>query len=457
MDTVLQFILKYTTIYFNLGLATGLVCGALLLLRPVLVRFLSPRQRLLLWATVWLSAYIPNCYEIFSWLHILPVTFRDLITPRTSYDLDSVPMYLPVYEGTGSYHVALPGGHAIPIQLELWLPVGLFLLLAAGMVVTVCYLERGSKQLKALAVRGRLLDWNGPELRPCGLWPEKDNIRVRLCTGLPTSFVYQKGEKIDGKRYNMIYLQEELSPERRALVLRHEINHIRLHHPWLKTIVSCGLAFHWWNPLVWLAFRCTCQDLELDCDRATLEQLSSQDCREYTKTLVELGAGRQIWDAPLAFGESDGAVRVKAAVSWKEQTFYVQDAWRQKNFWLWAAGWVILAAALLFFVGGPDDVVLSDDVDLQLTEQFGSVEHSVLYEQQLQQEQGTFSPSVTIQEGWRQFDYDWFFRTAYLLSDGRWGETAWYRYSSGNWEPSEWYWLSGPPDLTQYEHCYPSE
>ena len=114
MDTVLQFILKYTTIYFNLGLATGLVCGALLLLRPVLVRFLSPRQRLLLWATVWLSAYIPNWYEIFSWLHILPVTFRDLITPRTSYDLDSVPMYLPVYEGTGSYHVALPGGHARP-------------------------------------------------------------------------------------------------------------------------------------------------------------------------------------------------------------------------------------------------------------------------------------------------------------------------------------------------------
>ena len=28
MDTVLQCILKYTTIYFNLGLATGLVCGA---------------------------------------------------------------------------------------------------------------------------------------------------------------------------------------------------------------------------------------------------------------------------------------------------------------------------------------------------------------------------------------------------------------------------------------------
>ena len=455
MDTVLQLILKYATIYFNLGLATGLVCGALLLLRPVLVRFLSPRQRLLLWATAWLSAYTPIWYEIFSWLHILPVTFRDLITPRTSYDYDAVPMYLPVYEGTGSYHVALPGGHAIPIQLELWLPVGLFLLLAAGMVVTVCYLDRGSKQLKALAVRGRLLDWNGPELRPCGLWPEKDNIRVRLCTGLPTSFVYQKGEKIDGKRYNMIYLQEELSPERRALVLRHELNHLKRNHTWMKGIITCGLVLHWWNPLIWLAYKYTCLDLEMDCDRFTLEQLSPQNCREYAKTLVELGAGKQIWDAPLAFGESDGAARVKAAVTWKKQTIYVQEAWKQKNFWLRLPSFLLFLLLLLFFVGGPSNVVLPADLDLQITEQFGGREAFVRQDQQLRQAEGQFPQDVTIQQGWRQIDSDFFFRMVYQLSDGRWGESNWFAYRDGPWEPMGWDWLSGPPDLAGYTAYYP--
>ena len=65
--------------YLNLGLAVGLACGALLLLRPLLKRVLSPRQRLLLWMTAWLSAYVPQWYQILSWPHVLPVTFRDLI------------------------------------------------------------------------------------------------------------------------------------------------------------------------------------------------------------------------------------------------------------------------------------------------------------------------------------------------------------------------------------------
>ena len=36
--------------------------------------------------------------------------------------------------------------------------------------------------------------------------------------------------------------------------------------------------------------------------------------------LVELGAGKQLWDVPLAFGESDGERRVKALLAWKPLT-----------------------------------------------------------------------------------------------------------------------------------------
>ena len=55
--------------YLNLGLAVGLTCGALLLLRPLLKRVLSPRQRLLLWMTAWLSAYMLQGYQLLSYLH----------------------------------------------------------------------------------------------------------------------------------------------------------------------------------------------------------------------------------------------------------------------------------------------------------------------------------------------------------------------------------------------------
>ena len=325
--------------------------------------------------------------------------------------------------------------------------------LLGGVVLLTLYFCRRSEGIKAQASQGRLLDWDGPELKPFyGLKPAGDYVLVRLCKGLPTSFVYQKAEKLDGIKYNMIYLQEELPPERMALVLRHELNHLKRNHTWMKGIITCGLVLHWWNPLIWLAYKYTCLDLEMDCDRFTLEQLSPQNCREYAKTLVELGAGKQIWDAPLAFGESDGAARVKAAVTWKKRPVYVvQEPWKQKNFWLRLPGCLLFLLLLLFFVGGPSNVVLPADVDIQITQQFGSQENF------LQQELDRLGlpDSVTVQQGWRSFQQTWFFDAVYQLSDGRWVESSWYRYSDGTWSHMGWDWLSSPPDLAGYTAYYP--
>ena len=449
-----QLLWEFLSIYLNLGLAVGLTCGALLLLRPLLKRVLSPRQRLLLWMTAWLSAYVPQWYQILSWPHVLPVTFRDLITPRTMENLsfDRVPAYFPDCQGEQQINLALPGGFYVPLSLEPWMAALSGAVLLGGVVLLTLYFDRRSKEIKAQASQGRLLDWDEPELKPFyGLKPAGDYVLVRLCKGLPTSFVYQKAEKFDGIKYNMIYLQEELPPERMALVLRHELNHLKRNHTWMKGIITCGLVLHWWNPLIWLAYKYTCLDLEMDCDRFTLEQLSPQNCREYAKTLVELGAGKQIWDAPLAFGESDGAARVKAAVTWKKRTVYVQETWKQKNFWLRLPSFLLFLLLLLFFVGGPSNVVLPADIDLQITQQFGSRENF------LQQELDRLGlpDSVTVQQGWRSFQQTRFFNAVYQLSDGRWVESSWYRYSDGTWSHMGWDWLSGPPDLAGYTAYYP--
>lgn len=449
-----QLLWEFLSIYLNLGLAVGLTCGALLLLRPLLKRVLSPRQRLLLWMTAWLSAYVPQWYQILSWPHVLPVTFRDLITPRTMENLsfDRVPAYFPDCQGEQQINLVLPGGFYVPLSLEPWMAPLAGAVLLGGVVLLTLYFCRRSEGIKAQASQGRLLDWDGPELKPFyGLRPTDDYVLVRLCRGLPTSFVYQKAEKLDGIKYNMIYLQEELPPERMGMVLRHELNHLKRNHTWMKGIITCGLVLHWWNPLIWLAYKYTCLDLEMDCDRFTLEQLSPQNCREYAKTLVELGAGKQIWDAPLAFGESDGAARVKAAVTWKKRTIYVQEAWKQKNFWLRLPSFLLFLLLLLFFVGGPSNVVLPADVDIQITQQFGSQENF------LQQELDRLGlpNSVTVQQGWRSFQQARFFNAVYQLSDGRWVEFSWYRYSDGTWSHMGWDWLSGPPDLAGYAAYYP--
>lgn len=169
---------------------------------------------------------------------------------------------------------------------------------------------------------------------------------VRLCRGLPTSFVYQNGERIDGKKHNMIYLQAELPPQRRELVLRHEWNHIRLYHGWMKGWANIALILYWWNPILWAAYYYFCRDLELACDERTLRDLAGpEERKQYAQTLVELAVGKMLWDVPLAFGECDAVPRVKAAVAWHKPT-----GWEK------AGKWCACVLVFLFFVGGPRDI-----------------------------------------------------------------------------------------------------
>ena len=438
-------LIKLITIFFNMGVASGFLVGALLLLRPALVRALSPRQRLWLWFLAWGAGYLPVWYNVLTLPRILPVTLLDLITPRTMAD-ESIPAYLPVFQGGGQYNLAFPGGASVTVSLEWWMAALFCLVWAAGVILMFRRFGRQSSRLKKTALQGRLLDWDGPELGRLQIpRPEDAPIQVRLCRDLPTSFICSDWESRDGESISTIYLQEELPPERMALVLRHELNHRVRIHGMVKAAVTFALALHWWNPLLWLAHRYVCLDLELDCDQATLNQLPPAQRREYAKTLVELGAGRQLWDVPLAFGESDGAVRVKALL-----------AWRPRSIPFRVLQWAAFVLVLLFFLGGPWRAVLPRDVELDLEENFGSTAAFVQQDQQLQHERGTFPEDVTIQEGWRRIAENGTVYQTYRLSDGRWGECTWLRIGGHPWYCADWSWTSGPPDQAQYQFCYPA-
>ncbi len=87
---------------------------------PLLVRILSPGQRVALWGVGWISLYSPSFYGLLSLVHILPVTFRDLITGRVKDGgwTTSIPAYLPMdYHGAGVYHLSLPGGAVVPVEI----------------------------------------------------------------------------------------------------------------------------------------------------------------------------------------------------------------------------------------------------------------------------------------------------------------------------------------------------
>ena len=327
----------------NVGLFMGFAFGALILLRPVTRRLLRPRHQVWLWFVGWYMGYMFTLFDALgSWLPI-PYTFRALVTPRVAEQgFYNYPMYISVGRNEPP-SLMLPGGAEFPLSSDLFerlLPVVGVVWVTALTATMVWYTIQGRK-LRRLSRQGERMD---PEtMKRYGITEER--VAVRLCEGLPASFVRAGhdtgwGDKVS----NVICLQKELPEQQLRLVLLHEIEHIRLHHIWYKTtIVAVLTAFYWWNPVLWLAYRLTCRDMELACDEAVLEELDPVERREYVRTLVELGSGRHLWGSVTSFGECDAALRVRRAVNWKPSGIFVQNAS------------LILAVvlAVFFFCGSP--------------------------------------------------------------------------------------------------------
>ena len=219
----------------NAALYHTLILAALLLLRPVTVRLLTPQQRVVLWGV----GLIPGPLLRLTWLKLLPVTFRDLIIPRTAEWMDlPIPAYLPEYQGAGEYLAVLPGGGTVSLELT-DAALGVFgAVWLAGMYLLLRYMAQKGRELLSPALKGRLLcGENSPllEVVPAG-WREQ----VVVCTaeGFPTSFVESVGLIKGYKVGYVICLQQELSPERQRLVLTHEMGHIMLGHCIIKGLLT---------------------------------------------------------------------------------------------------------------------------------------------------------------------------------------------------------------------------
>lgn len=121
-----------------------------------------------------------------------------------------------------------------------------------------------------------------------------------------------------------IILPLTLLRQERELVLRHEQAHIYRFDYLAKPIAFLILAMHWFNPLVWLAFRLFCDDMEASCDERAISTMEKEQIANYGETLLRLGTRKVAFaGGPLAFGEHCTKERIVNVLNYKKPMFWV--------------------------------------------------------------------------------------------------------------------------------------
>lgn len=121
-----------------------------------------------------------------------------------------------------------------------------------------------------------------------------------------------------------IYLPAGLNGAEYDYILAHERHHIKRFDHILRPLAFCVTAAHWFNPLVWLAYRLLSADMEQSCDEAVLRRFGADIRKAYSASLVGLATvprARQL--GPLGFAENDIARRVKRILHWKRPALWL--------------------------------------------------------------------------------------------------------------------------------------
>lgn len=336
-------------ICLNCGLLVGMVMGVLILLRPVTNRLLTPGQRTFLWGAGWVMGFTPSWMQIYAFVPLTFPTVPDLLVSRAER---GYPLFLPTMQKAGDYYLALPGGLAVPVSVSetaITVMGVLGILYIVGILVITARIDL---QVRRLARSGEQLSQD--QYDSLGMYPE-DNVVVRLCPNLPTSFVIRSWGKHE------IALQREMSPEQMRLVFLHEREHVKRHDPWLQGIMTTALAFYFWNPILWAAYYFARRDMELACDRRVLNRLNEEERRKYAHTLVDLASDKPVWGGLTTFGECDAALRVKAATKWEPEDADEEPGPKRMFGWL-----VVIALIVCLMLGGPMDKSLLQDLLMDL-------------------------------------------------------------------------------------------
>ena len=150
-----------------------------------------------------------------------------------------------------------------------------------------------------------------------------------------------------------VYLPAGLDVADRTYVLLHERAHLRRWDHRTKVLAWLALSVHWFNPVLWVAYRLFCRDVEAACDQAVIRTFGREDTARYAEALLHLGRRTPLPAVlPLAFGEEDAKHRIRGVLTYKKPAFWLVLA---------AAAACVVAAVLLLSDRNPTEPQLAGE------------------------------------------------------------------------------------------------
>lgn len=282
----------------NMSIAAGWLILAVLVLRFVFKK--APKWvNVLLWGIVVVRLICP--FSIESGLSLIPNA--ETISPDIMFAAHptiqtGIPAVNSIVNPVISY-LFTPEPVCSINPLQIWIPI-LAIIWVMGVVIFLVYTAVSYRRLRRKVVTAVIL---------------RDNIFQSENVSSP--FVL-------GIVRPQIYLPYKMSEQDAKHVVAHEQTHIRRKDHWWKPLGFLLLIIHWFNPLIWLAYKLLCRDIELACDEMVIKELGNEQRADYAQALVACSVNRRMIGAcPLAFGEVGVKERVESVMNYRKPAFWV--------------------------------------------------------------------------------------------------------------------------------------
>lgn len=118
-----------------------------------------------------------------------------------------------------------------------------------------------------------------------------------------------------------IYVPEGMEQEELEYILFHERVHIRRWDYRIKPAAFMICSLLWFNPLVWVAYRCMITDMEISCDETVIRSLGSNARKKYSYLILAMASGENgmLQSAP-GFGAGVVSERIYNIMKYKKPT-----------------------------------------------------------------------------------------------------------------------------------------